>query len=235
MYIEHKRTCGIDSEGKPRFRTSTGELWNPTGEKICWWDRHKFDGKALPYPTKEDDMAGVWYVSKHERFCSFNCCRSYNRDRQSGNWMYRDVLIVKLAKLCHKTRYRMGEMHVMCAPPIYTLSAFSYDGTGMDIVEFRKGLDQPCTLVELPSPMIASAPKVAVQRPRYTPKPITAERVLLAKQRKAARDAASRKADGVGPSVLEIAMGINLSGSTERGTTEATNPRNPNKRSRKEA
>ena len=212
--VEYPRSYGVERDGTPRFRMAMGIPWDRTARTVCWWDCGPLesDGDPFPYPLRFDELADVWYVAKHERFCSPNCCRAYNKDRRHGDWQYRDGLIVKLARVCSATGYRMGEHHVMCAPPRYTLEFFAGPGRGLSWCDFRRGLECPCTIVELPHPMIAAAPTIAVQRPRYTPKPISIERIMLARRRKADREAVARHRAGGTRTALEIAMGITFGG-----------------------
>ena len=206
--VSFRRTHGMEDDGTPRFRIAEGARWDPGSvDSVCWWDCHPFVGTGLPLPTRFDDRAEIWYVSKHERFCSWNCVRAYNADRRQGDWMFRDGLIVALARRCTEKATYSPASHVMRAPPRSLLQTF---GGAMGIDGYRAMMRTPGTLVELPSPMISVAPTVAVQRPRYTPKAIPPERVLLAKRRQAARAALARKEGSGGPSPLEAAMGLSF-------------------------
>jgi hypothetical protein len=149
---------------------STDEIW-------CWWCCHPFEGESVGFPYKYDDLRDRIYTTG--TFCSLECVKAYNLDRDSATKAINATWILLMKK-------RMtGKTSPICsAPKRYALKQF---GGPMNIVEFRSGAT---VNTRLPNE-IRQPPEITVKRPDSTtgtgeivlkrPKPLKREQSLLEK------------------------------------------------------
>lgn len=105
----------------------------------CWWCCHGFDWEPLGFPYKYDDMRDRFYTTG--RFCSFECVKAYNLDRDSATKGTNAMWILLMKK-----RLRKSTSPIRCAPKRQALRQF---GGTMGIDEFRHS-NTPVT-VRLPN------------------------------------------------------------------------------------
>ena len=107
----------------------TDSVWPEKTDLHCWWCCHKFDTSPCTLPTNYDS-----YKKKYTFvgvFCSWNCTKSYNIEKNDYKKAERSGLITLLVKQL----YGMSEsILIKSAPPRQCLKMF---GGYMDISEFR--------------------------------------------------------------------------------------------------
>lgn len=98
------------------------------GEDLwCWWCCHGFDWEPIGFPHKYDDLKDRFYTSG--RFCSFECVKAYNLDRDSATKGMNAMWILLMKK-----RMTRSTSPIRCAPRRQALKQF---GGTMGIDEFR--------------------------------------------------------------------------------------------------
>ena len=105
------------------------EDWPQTCNTCCWWCCHTFEGSPCTLPIKYDSLRKRFmFVGL---FCSWNCVKSYNFERNDHRASERSMLITLLVQQLH------GITEAVCikkAPPRQALKMF---GGHLDISEFR--------------------------------------------------------------------------------------------------
>lgn len=117
------------------------ESWPRKVQIACWYCCHGFDTVPIPLPVAYDERRNVF--STMGWFCSFDCCKSYNLERNSVN---RDRCCTLLSLFRLKIKSRGGRTPLSTktassygirgAPPRRKLSMF---GGSLSIEEFRRG------------------------------------------------------------------------------------------------
>lgn len=147
---------------------STNEIW-------CWWCCHSFHGESVGFPYKYDDLRDRFYTTG--TFCSLECVKAYNLDRDSATKGVNAMWILLMKKrLTGKTS------PIRAAPKRCALRQF---GGPMDIDQFRSGAD---VHVRLPNE-IRQPPEIIVKQVDTCvgelvlkrPKPLKREQSLLEK------------------------------------------------------
>jgi hypothetical protein len=110
-------------------QVKTSEDWPETCDVCCWWCCHTFEGSPCTLPVKYDSLRKRFkFVGL---FCSWNCVKAYNFERNDHQASERSMLITLLVQQLH------GITEAVCikkAPPRQTLKMF---GGYLDISEFR--------------------------------------------------------------------------------------------------
>ena len=103
--------------------------WPETTQVCCWWCCHKFDNCPCTLPTKYDPLRKRFQFIGI--FCSWNCTKSYNFERNDHRRYERSELISLLIQQMYGI---ITSINVKPAPPRQTLKMF---GGYLDIDEFR--------------------------------------------------------------------------------------------------
>lgn len=110
-------------------QVKTSQDWPETCNTCCWWCCHTFEGSPCTLPVKYDPLRKRFkFVGL---FCSWNCVKAYNFERNDHQASERSTLITLLVQQLH------GITEAVCikkAPPRQTLKMF---GGYLDISEFR--------------------------------------------------------------------------------------------------
>ena len=110
-------------------QVKTSEDWPETCDVCCWWCCHTFEGSPCTLPVKYDSLRKRFkFVGL---FCSWNCVKAYNFERNDHQASERSMLITLLVQQLH------GITEAVCikkAPPRQTLKMF---GGYLDISQFR--------------------------------------------------------------------------------------------------
>jgi hypothetical protein len=146
---------------------SKDEIW-------CWWCCHPFEGESVGFPYKYDDLRDRFHTTG--TFCSLECVKAYNLDRDSATKAINAMWILLMKKrLTGKTS------PIRAAPKRQALRQF---GGPLDIHEFRSGAD---VQVRLPNE-IRQPPEITVKPVEQhgelvlkRPKPLKREQSLLEK------------------------------------------------------
>ena len=93
----------------------------------CWWCCHPFEGEALGFPHKYDDLRDKFYTTG--RFCSFECMKAYNLDRDSATKGINAMWILLMKK-----RMTKSVSPIRSAPKRQALKQF---GGPLGIEQFR--------------------------------------------------------------------------------------------------
>ena len=104
-------------------------IWPGTCDVCCWWCCHPFEGSPCTLPTKYDPLRKRFTFCG--LFCSWNCVKAYNFDRNDHKKYECSSLISLLIQQIHGIRYALG---IKPSPPRQTLKMF---GGYLDINEFR--------------------------------------------------------------------------------------------------
>jgi hypothetical protein len=110
--------------------------WPETCNVCCWWCCHTFEGTPCTLPIKYDSHRKRFtFVGL---FCSWNCVKAYNADRNSHQRHECTSLISLLIQQLHGIT---KSVNIKAAPPRQTLKMF---GGYLDIDEFRgpRGVDE---------------------------------------------------------------------------------------------
>ena len=103
--------------------------WPEKTDVCCWWCCHKFECSPCTLPTKYDQLRKRFdFVGL---FCSWNCTKAYNLDKNDHKKFERSSLITLLVQQMY------GIVHAICiktAPPRQVLTMF---GGYLSIDEFR--------------------------------------------------------------------------------------------------
>jgi len=107
--------------------------WPETCNVCCWWCCHTFEGMPCTLPTKYDPYRKRFtFIGL---FCSWNCVKAYNADRNS----HQRHECTSLISLLIQQLYGITKaITVKAAPPRQTLKMF---GGYLDIDEFRGSRD----------------------------------------------------------------------------------------------
>jgi hypothetical protein len=105
------------------------DTWPDTTDTCCWWCCNQFDNCPCTLPTKYDSLRKRFtFVGI---FCSWNCTKAYNLDKNDQRKYERSGLITLLIQQL----YGICEaISIKCAPPRQCLKMF---GGYMDIDTFR--------------------------------------------------------------------------------------------------
>lgn len=143
----------------------------------CWWCCHTFDSEPLGFPYKHDDLRDRFYTTGH--FCSFDCVKAYNLDRDSATKAINAMWILLMKK-----RLTGSTSPIRCAPKRHTLKEF---GGPLSIEEFRSGSHE--VTCRMPNE-IRQPPEIIVKKVASSssdelvlkrPKPLKREQSLLEK------------------------------------------------------
>ena len=147
IYKENKRyipnilseTKDTDTHKKLRVVTTTKDVitsmddWPEETDICCWWCCHPFTCKPCTLPVKYDahrkrfTFVGI--------FCSWNCVKAYNFDKNDYRRYERSSLITLLIQQLYGI---VKAISIKTAPPRQTLKMF---GGYKDITEFRSSND----------------------------------------------------------------------------------------------
>jgi hypothetical protein len=105
------------------------EQWPDETDVYCWWCCHPFEGSPCTLPTKYDPLRKRFTFCG--LFCSWNCVKSYNFDRNDHKKYECSSLISLLIQQIHGIKCALG---IKPAPPRQTLKMF---GGYLEIDEFR--------------------------------------------------------------------------------------------------
>jgi hypothetical protein len=106
------------------------EEWPESTDTCCWWCCHPFEGTPCTMPVKYDQhrkrftFVGI--------FCSWNCVKAYNFDKNDYRMYERSSLITLLVQQLYGI---VKAISIKSAPPRQTLKMF---GGYKDITEFRE-------------------------------------------------------------------------------------------------
>jgi len=109
------------------------EQWPESSEVCCWWCCHRFTTNPCPLPIKYDPYRKRFTFIGI--FCSWNCVKAYNFDKNDCKTSERSTLITLLVQQLYGIVKAIG---IKTAPPRQTLKMF---GGYKDIDEFRIGND----------------------------------------------------------------------------------------------
>ena len=132
--------------GRPRGKMESPrvESWPRRVEIACWYCCHGFDTVPIPLPVAYDERRNVF--STMGWFCSFDCCKSFNLERNSVN---RDRCCTLLSLFRSKIRAKeLGRAPLSAS----TASAYGIRGAPvrrklamfggpLSIEEFRRGAE----------------------------------------------------------------------------------------------
>jgi hypothetical protein len=105
------------------------EEWPESTDICCWWCCHQFKGSPCTLPTSYDSLRKRFkFVGI---FCSWNCTKAYNNDRNDCVKYQRSEYITLIVQQLHGLPRALG---IKASPPRQTLKMF---GGYLDIDEFR--------------------------------------------------------------------------------------------------
>jgi hypothetical protein len=106
------------------------ESWPETTKINCWWCCHQFDGCPCTLPTKYDNLRKRFeFVGI---FCSWNCTKAYNFEKNDHKKYERSELITLLIQQLYGIT---KAINIKAAPPRQSLKMF---GGYLNIEEFRE-------------------------------------------------------------------------------------------------
>jgi hypothetical protein len=131
---DFKEKKNEDSVKKIRVVTTIKNIhnmseWPETTDVCCWWCCHTFSNCPCTLPTKYDPLRKRFQFIG--LFCSWNCTKSYNFERNDHRRYERSELISLLIQQMYGV---ITAINVKPAPPRQTLKMF---GGYLDIEEFR--------------------------------------------------------------------------------------------------
>jgi hypothetical protein len=103
--------------------------WPDKTDICCWWCCHKFNNCPCTLPTKYDSLRKRFQFVGI--FCSWNCTKAYNFERNDHRKYERSQLITLLIQQLYGI---VNAINIKAAPPRQTLKMF---GGYLDISEFR--------------------------------------------------------------------------------------------------
>ena len=147
-----------------------GEIW-------CWWCCHPFESESIGFPYNHDDRRDTFHTTG--TFCSFECVKAYNLDRDSATKGINAMWILLMKK-----RILGKTTPINTAPKRQALKQF---GGPLSIEEFRSGrsdirirlpneIRQPPEITVRPVEPVSSG-ELVLKRP----KPLKREQSLLEK------------------------------------------------------
>lgn len=151
----------------------------------CWWCCHTFDWESLGFPHKYDDLRDKFYTTG--RFCSFECMKAYNLDRDSATKGINAMWILLMKK-----RLTGSVSPIRSAPKRQTLKQF---GGPLTIEKFRTCKDP--IRVRLPNE-IRQYPEITLPSTVSTPPSSGGGDLVLKRQKPLKRE----------QSALEKSLGI---------------------------
>jgi|694.fasta_scaffold00501_69 hypothetical protein len=142
----------------------------------CWWCCHSFESEPLGFPYKYDDLKDQFFTTGH--FCSFDCVKAYNLDRDSATKAINAMWILLMKK-----RLTGSLAPIRTAPKRHTLKQF---GGPLTIEDFRSGSLEVTSRLpneirqppEITIKKVSQAPEELVLK---RPKPLKREQSLLEK------------------------------------------------------
>lgn len=140
----HKERARPVRRPSERMQSPCVESWPRKVEIACWYCCHGFDTVPIPLPVAYDERRNVF--STMGWFCSFDCCKSFNLERNSVNRdrcctllsLFRSKIRAKelgRAPLSARTASAYG---IKGAPVRRKLAMF---GGPLSIEEFRRGAE----------------------------------------------------------------------------------------------
>ena len=134
MFLILRRKKNEDSIKKIRVVTTIKNIhdmteWPETTNVCCWWCCHQFTNCPCTLPTKYDPLRKRFQFIG--LFCSWNCTKAYNFERNDHRRYERSELITLLIQKMYGI---VNAINIKCAPPRQTLKIF---GGYLDIDEFR--------------------------------------------------------------------------------------------------
>jgi hypothetical protein len=147
----------------------------------CWWCCHGFEGESFGFPYKYDEKLDKFYTTG--RFCSLECVKAYNLNRDSATKGINAMWILLMKK-----RLTSRVSPIRCAPRRESLKEF---GGSISIEEFRRCKNP--IMVRLPNEirsyqtvethvsMVPQTPTATGELVMKRPKPLTREQSALEK------------------------------------------------------
>jgi len=111
-----------------------GKKWPNSTNVACWWCCHQFNGSPCTLPTKYDQFKKKYNFTGI--FCSWNCAKAYNLDKNDYKTFERNELITLLVKQLSSIE---DAICIKKAPPRQALQIF---GGYMNINQFRSSFSR---------------------------------------------------------------------------------------------